>query len=478
MPRLRTALAALALAAVCLVPVGAAAAAAAKPPRLRLFSATSTVKIQKFGRGRVQLDIGAYLAAMGGDFRLDVARAGYQSPIRVSQVIGSQHRALPDTVAHGWEGISGLLTYTVSSASQGVIASRTMNVCPNDWNRQRVDASGPLTSRFPQFCATNPFTLGSVWGIDRGWAVGLDDVAPAVRLPLGTYTIKVSLAPRYAAMFGVAPADATTTVTAHIVRPLPCPPSCGGVASHRRGGTAPGFLPRVATDNSPDPSTMPDLIPLPAWGMGIDRQVGRDYLDFGATVWDAGPAPMDVEGFRRPGTNIMDAFQYFFRNGKPVGRAKAGTMLYDARPGHEHWHFQQFALYSLLSASKTQVVRSEKEGFCLAPTDAIDLTVPGALWDPYSIGLAGQCGDQTSIWTRETLPAGWGDTYFQFLPGQSFDITDLKNGTYYIEVRANPLGAIHERSTANDVRLRRVILGGTPGARTVRVPAWNGIDPE
>ena len=215
---------------------------------------------------------------------------------------------------------------------------------------------------------------------------------------------------------------------------------------------------------------MPDLIPLPAWGMGIDRQGGRDYLDFGATVWDAGPAPMDVEGFRRPGTNIMDAFQYFFRNGKPVGRAKAGTLEYDSRPGHEHWHFLQFARYSLLSASKSQVVRSEKEGFCLAPTDAIDLTVPGALWDPFSIGLEGQCGDANSIWTRETLPAGWGDTYFQFLPGQSFDITDLKNGTYYVEVRANPLGAIHETSTTNDVRLRKVILGGKPGARTVHVP--------
>jgi Lysyl oxidase len=478
MPRVRTALAASALAAVCLVPAGSAAAAAARPPHLRLFAATSRVTIEKFGRSRVQLGVGAYLAAMGGDFRLDVARAGYRSPIRVSEVIGGERRALPATVAHGWAGIAGLVTYTVSSASRGLIASRAVNVCPNDWNRQRVDGSGPLTSRYPQFCGTNPFTLGSVWGIDRGWAVGLDGSAPAVRLPVGTYTVRVSLAPAYAGMFGVAPADATTTVTVRVVRGQPCPPSCGGGLSHRRSHVAPGFLPRVATDNSPDPSTMPDLIPLPAWGIGIDRQGGRDYLDFGATVWDAGPAPMDVEGFRRPGTNIMDAFQYFFRQGRPVGRARAGTMLYDSRPGHEHWHFQQFARYSLLSGSKTQAVRSEKEGFCLAPTDAIDLTVRGALWDPYSIGLGGQCGDATSIWTRETLPAGWGDTYFQFLPGQSFDVTGLRNGTYYVEVRANPLGSIHETSTANDVRLRKVILGGTPGARTVRVPAWNGIDPE
>jgi len=478
MSRLRTALTAAALAAACLVPAASATAAAAKPPTLRVFAASSSVKIEKFGRGGVQVGVGAYLAALGGDFRLDVRRAGYRSPIGVSQVIGSSHRALPASILHGWQGLSGFVTYTVSSASKGVIATRTMSYCPNDWNRQRVDGSGPLTPRFPQFCGTNPFTLGSVWGIDHGWAAGLDSVAPTVRLPIGTYTVKVALAPAYVDLFDVAPANASTTVTVHVVKPPPCPPSCGGVEAHRATHLAPPRLPHVATVSNPDPATMPDLIPLPAWGMGIDRQGGRDYLDFGATVWDAGPAPMDVEGFRRPGTNIMDAFQYFFRNGKPVGRAKAGTLLYDSRPGHEHWHFQQFARYSLLSASKSQVVRSEKEGFCLAPTDAIDLTVPGALWDPYSIGLQGQCGDATSIWTRETLPAGWGDTYFQFLPGQSFDITDLKNGTYYVEVRANPLGAIHEVSTTNDVRLRKVDLGGTPGARTVHVPAWNGIDPE
>src|SRR5690349_15189855 len=230
MHRLRTALAASALAAVCLVPAGAASAAA-RPPQLRLFAATSTVKIEKFGRGGVQIAVGAYLGASGGDFRLDVQRAGYRSPITVTQVIGSQRRALPASVAHGWDGISGLVTYTVSSASRGVIATRTMNVCPNDWNRQRFDGSGPLSPRFPQFCGTNLFTLGSVWGIDRGWAIGLDGSAPTVRLPLGTYTVKVALSPRYAELFGVPPADAATTVTVHVVKPPPCPPSCGGAVA-------------------------------------------------------------------------------------------------------------------------------------------------------------------------------------------------------------------------------------------------------
>ena len=76
---------------------------------------------------------------------------------------------------------------------------------------------------------------------------------------------------------------------------------------------------------------------------------------------------------------------------------------------------------------------------------------------------------------REVLPTGWGDTYYQSVGGQAFDITDLPNGRYYIEVRANPLGLLYDRSAANDVRLREIRLRGRPGHRRVVVPPWHGI---
>jgi hypothetical protein len=79
---------------------------------------------------------------------------------------------------------------------------------------------------------------------------------------------------------------------------------------------------------------------------------------------------------------------------------------------------------------------------------------------------------------REYLPVGWGDTYTQDVAGQAFNITGLPNGTYYIEVIANPQHVLREQSATSDVSLRKVILGGTPGHRTVQVPPWHGIDPE
>ena len=43
---------------------------------------------------------------------------------------------------------------------------------------------------------------------------------------------------------------------------------------------------------------------------------------------------------------------------------------------------------------------------------------------------------------------------------------------------ANPEHVLFETTTSNDVSVRKVILGGTHGHRTVRVPAYQGIDPE
>jgi hypothetical protein len=77
---------------------------------------------------------------------------------------------------------------------------------------------------------------------------------------------------------------------------------------------------------------------------------------------------------------------------------------------------------------------------------------------------------------REVLDVGSGDTYAQFRPGQSFDITDLPNGTYFIEVKANPDNRLVEASTSNNVALRKVILGGTLHQRTVKVPPVGLID--
>lgn len=43
---------------------------------------------------------------------------------------------------------------------------------------------------------------------------------------------------------------------------------------------------------------------------------------------------------------------------------------------------------------------------------------------------------------------------------------------------ANPLGRLRDGVPGNEVSLRKVRVGGVPGARTVMVPPYEGIDTE
>src|SRR5207249_510132 len=137
-------------------------------------------------------------------------------------------------------------------------------------------------------------------------------------------------------------------------------------------------LPEVPTAAPPDPQYLPDLASLPPFRVYTGRGNGQDFLAFATIEWVGGGSELDVEGFRRPDSNVMDAYQYFFRDRQVVGRAPVGTMVFDDRPGHHHWHFLQFARSSLLDSTKTLAVRSHKQSFCIGPTDPVDLVLPGA----------------------------------------------------------------------------------------------------
>ena len=65
------------------------------------------------------------------------------------------------------------------------------------------------------------------------------------------------------------------------------------------------------------------------------------------------------------------------------------------------------------------------------------------------------------------MPVGWGDTYFQYVTGQSFDVTDLPNGTYRLRVTTNPDNVIRETRYDDNTALLTLTLGGSAGNRTV-----------
>ncbi|HEX9066428.1 MAG TPA: hypothetical protein VF843_15070 [Streptosporangiaceae bacterium] len=478
------------LAAAVGLPAGLApaqAAAAHSAPELKLVVAQRTVNVPRYGKV-VYIDPGVYVTAVGTALQFDVARAGYGKPITITQIIRSggpvTQRPVPRKMLAGWRGLRRFMRITVRNGAGKLVASHVSNFCPDTYNPQRSGPKAPARSPFPQQCASDPFQLGNVWGIQRGW--GVDAAFVAARLPYGTYTVKVNVTTAWARFLHMTARGSSATVRVKVVKASRCGYPCPARRDLRRPASSrvlPKLPANVPTLTSPPASSLPDLVPLPSYGidvrhMGRKNTPGKDVLTFGATVWVGGHSRLDVQGFRSHGSPVMKAYQYFWKNGRIIGRARAGTMGFANKPGHDHWHFEQFAQYRLLNASKSLVVRSQKVGFCIAPTDGVNLLIPHALWVPSFLGFGGACGSPSALWVQEEMPLGWGDTYEQFLPGQAFDVTGVPNGTYYIEVIANPEKVLHESNLANDVSLRKIILGGTPGARTVKVPAYHGIDPE
>src|SRR5258707_1215621 len=82
-----------------------------------------------------------------------------------------------------------------------------------------------------------------------------------------------------------------------------------GRARRRRG--PPARLPAVPLLASPPESALPDLVPLPAWGIRTFKGAGHDLLSFSATVWVGGNGQLDVQGFRANSSPVMPAYQYF-----------------------------------------------------------------------------------------------------------------------------------------------------------------------
>ncbi|MFI6416812.1 lysyl oxidase family protein [Streptomyces sp. NPDC050842] len=545
-------------------------ATAATGPKLSLIAATDSVTLTSWKEEPgVYLDLGTYLTAEGTPLELKVTRKSYKDPVTITQTVyeGGKAKAkkLPLGTVKDFSGLPGFAEITVTDKTGKKVVSRTESFCPNNASG-RVRPDAPSTSKYPESCPTNAFTLGSVWGVEKGWAANTygGSYTQPVKLAAGAYTAKIGIAKKYRDLLGIADRPATVKVTvqerswedgagAEPARSATAGEHAGHGAAHRppagHAGHGPGHAQTPAQAGAPETSgagpsynvghgplkaappavpwaakrqqaaradmrvgdtagqtdgsrqapaltpqakrpsgnpsvpnvPKPDLRSLPAYGITISdggqNVPGKDYLAFSANVWNAGPAQLVVDGFRSPGKAKMDAYQYFYdAAGKQVGYTPTGTMEWDPRPGHVHWHFTDFASYRLLKADKKEAVRSGKEAFCLANTDAVDYTVKNANWHPFNTDLATACGQENSISVREVLDVGSGDTYTQDLPGQSFDITDVPNGTYYIQVLANPAKRLKETNLDNNSALRKVILGGAPGRRTVTVPAHDLVN--
>jgi hypothetical protein len=435
--------------------------------------------------GFAEYDLGVYAVAGDQPFEVRAVRRSYAKPIEATRVLKSGNKVLPSGLVSDFNGLSGFATIKFLDARGRAALSQTVDFCPNG-DAQRINKDAPIDPYYPQECSGNPYSLGAVWGIQRGYAVPLqgDSYLDDFDGPLpkaGRYRAEVQVSPAYAKALGIPAKSAKITVSVRVKviveddeeeEEFRKASSARAAEAEHASSSSSRILASPArsrkptgTGSIPSGAPKPDLRALPAWSIAADG----DYVVFAATVWNAGKSPLLVDGFRQAGKDVMDAYQYSVdAKGKQLGYQNVGTMKWDPREEHHHWHFKDFARYSLVDKNKKQLFVSKKEAFCLANTDAVDYTVKGADWHPYNTELETACGEHSSLAVREVLSSGSGDTYEQFRPGQSLSLKGRPNGTYYVKVEANPERRLAESDLSNNVSYRKITVGGKPRHRTVK----------
>lgn len=239
-----------------------------------------------------------------------------------------------------------------------------------------------------------------------------------------------------------------------------------GVAAHRAD-------PRAATLASAGPPVLhPNLRSLGARDVHVEVTGGSRRLRFTAALANLGPGPLVLvpreRGECRPGQH--SAVQVVHLDVDQDGRYKgwrdrdrrrqfSGCML--RHHGHDHWHFDAMAGYSLRRpGARRPLVSRDKVSFCLRDNERVpDLPV---------VVRRRHFGDCAAD-TRQGISPGWVDVYTADLDGQWLHLPrGVDREVVCLQLAADPLDLVEETDesdNATSVALR------VRGDAVRRVPA-------
>ena len=176
-------------------------------------------------------------------------------------------------------------------------------------------------------------------------------------------------------------------------------------------------------------------------------------LRFNGYIHNVGPGALDFRGSRNSPSEPMKPFQRVYTaSGSFKEEPSNAELIYVSADGHEHWHLQRAAKYSLWNAEKTaEVTPAQKVGFCLDDSEHVETGV-GPEEAIYSDSTGREFCKQhqpeaTSLF--EGVSAGWRDLYSSNLAFQWVDASNVLPGEYWMREDVNPTGVIKEAGGAN-----------------------------
>lgn len=235
------------------------------------------------------------------------------------------------------------------------------------------------------------------------------------------------------------------------------------------------------------------------WEISYDPQKDYGMLMFEVRVMNIGEGPLELVGTDkwlcgtdtvpnrhircREGDETNDSIYprqifeqniYTLQNGQ-FGKLtrRAGTMAFDGHPGHEHFHADYYARFTLLKPVENQpdtskwtpIGSARKASFCLWDMQFCDsenkkCDTHGYFYDEqnlanYGFGTYRSCDDPR----RQGISVGGIDWYGLHYDGQNLIIpSGTKNGQYFLKIEIDPYNLYEEADETNNVVILPVVF--------------------
>jgi len=513
-------LASAAVTVTCLVSVSGAAASGqldliVKNPDRGSLELVRPKQSMKFSAANLQM--GPFMITKGRPLEIWAHRPSPGAPAVVETVDRSSGSpvttAEPGLNATLNKGLGDFLSYRIKDSKGKVVAESTGAFCPSGSGSETESSTfqsagisakpGRRRALLPSWWSLG-FTCGEEQADSLVWLSGPNNPVyysgdGAIALRDGEYTYEAILNPngaleektldnnRFLQRFKLT----TDRETWRKLRYGPTRRSDGREASglrtrllRPRSGPPQVKPPKVSQIDGPA-GGLPDPMALPASRFSYDRVGSRAAISFSSIVSNAGEAPIVLFGKRKgeAGTT-MPGWQYTKGVNDRLVKRSTNGFVWDRRDSHLHWHYNKLAVYELTDMDGRVLRRSDKVGFCFMPTTLLrfePVSGPIGIGAPLWYNDRGQpidCGMRRSRRVAMSLPAGWGDEYYQSIAGQSLDVTDLPAGSYKLRITVNPEGDLAESDPLNNVSERLIKLAGNGDGRTLTVPRQGIVSPE
>jgi len=171
-------------------------------------------------------------------------------------------------------------------------------------------------------------------------------------------------------------------------------------------------------------------------------------LRFNGYLHNVGPGALDFRGSRNSPAEPMHAFQRVYNSdGTFKEEPSSAELIYVSADGHEHFHLQRAARYSLWNAAKTaEAAPALKVGFCLDDSEHVEPTI-GPKEAVYSDATGRKFCRQhepEALSLFEGVSIGWRDRYDASLAFQWVDASSVLPGEYWLREDVNTTGVIKE----------------------------------